>query len=61
MNGISIDTTCRSGNQKANDGESGAFKNIKIDQYVRMKSPDRILFGIGKVEQNRITIERLLN
>ena len=61
MNGIPIDTACRSGNQKTNGEEIGAFKNIKINQYVRIKSPDRILFGIGKVEQNRITIERLLN
>ena len=61
MNGIPIDKACRSGNQKTNGEEIGAFKNIKINQYVRIKSPDRILFGIGKVEQNRITIERLLN
>jgi len=61
MNGIPIDTACRSGNQKTNGEGIGAFKNININQYVRIKSPDRILFGIGKVEQNRITIERLLN
>ena len=32
-----------------------------INQYVRLKSPENILFGIGKVENDRITIERLLN
>ena len=61
LNGIPIDTTCRPGNQQTNRGEIGAFKNIQLKQYIRMKGPDRILFGIGKVEQNRITIERLLN
>jgi tRNA pseudouridine55 synthase len=61
MNGIPIDATYQSGNQKPNGGEIGSFKNYQVNQYVRIKSPDRILFGIGKVEQNRITIERLLN
>jgi len=32
-----------------------------INQYVRLKSPENILFGIGRVEENRIVIERLLN
>jgi len=61
LNGIPIDTTCRSVNQKTNGGEICTFENLQINQYVRMKSPDRRLFGIGKVELNRITIDRLLN
>ena len=60
-NGIPIDTTSRAGNQMQNGGWICPVKNLQLNQYVRMKSPDRILFGIGKVEQNRITIERLLN
>jgi len=36
---------------------SGGFKA----EYVRLKSPDHVLFGIGKIEDNRIKIERLLN
>jgi tRNA pseudouridine55 synthase len=60
-NGIPIDTTCRSGDQNPSGGGKCAFQNFKINQYVRMKSPDCMLFGIGKVEQNRITIDRLLN
>ena len=32
-----------------------------MNQYVRLKSPENILFGIGKVEHNYIKIERLLN
>jgi len=61
MNGIPIDTACRSGNHRCGGEENEAFKNIKVNQYIRMKSPDRMLFGIGKVEQNRIKIERMLN
>jgi tRNA pseudouridine55 synthase len=30
-------------------------------QYVRLKSPEKILFGIGSVEDGEIKIERLLN
>jgi tRNA pseudouridine55 synthase len=32
-----------------------------INQYVRLKSPENILFGIGKVENNYIKIERILS
>jgi len=32
----------------------------QIKQYVRLKSPENNLFAIGRVEQNRITMERLL-
>jgi tRNA pseudouridine55 synthase len=32
-----------------------------IKQYVRLKGPEHNLFGIGRLEQNRITVERLLN
>jgi len=61
MNGIPINMPYRSVNKTPDGGGKGAFENVHINQYVRIKSPDRILFGIGKVEQNRITIERLLN
>jgi tRNA pseudouridine55 synthase len=33
---------------------------VKPD-YVRLKSPEHVLFGIGKIEGDRIKIERLLN
>jgi len=36
-------------------------ENSSINQYIRLKSPQHVLFGIGKIENNRITIERLLN
>jgi len=61
MNGIPIDKAYRSGNKTPDGVERGASENVQINQYVRIKSPDRILFGIGKLEQNRIIIERLLN
>ncbi len=32
-----------------------------INKYVRLKSPEHILFGIGRVEDENIKIERLLN
>jgi len=36
--------------------------NLPIKQkYVRVKDPENKLFAIGKLEQNRITVERLLN
>jgi tRNA pseudouridine55 synthase len=35
-------------------------KNLYINQYVRLKNPDNILFGIGILERNMIRIERLL-
>ncbi|OGW39393.1 MAG: tRNA pseudouridine(55) synthase TruB [Nitrospirae bacterium RBG_13_39_12] len=41
-------------------------KNVNFNQYVRLKSPDNILFGIGKIKKNKnnyddiIEIERLL-
>ncbi len=37
------------------------FKGEMKPDYVRLKSPDHVLFGIGKIEENRIKIERLLN
>jgi tRNA U55 pseudouridine synthase TruB len=58
MNGIPIDTMYWLASQQPDGGE---IENFQINQYIRIKSPERILFGIGKVEQNRITIERLLN
>ncbi len=42
-------------------GDSGGFENLYISQYVRLKSPENILFGIGKIENDRVKIERLLN
>ena len=41
------------------EGGDGEFSDM--NQYVRLKSPENILFGIGKVEHNYIKIERLLN
>jgi tRNA pseudouridine55 synthase len=32
-----------------------------IKQYVRLKSPENNLFAIGRLEQDKITVERLLN
>jgi tRNA pseudouridine55 synthase len=34
--------------------------NLYMDQYVRLKNSENILFGIGKAEDDRIRIERLL-
>jgi len=34
--------------------------NLLLYQYVRLKGPDNNLFGIGKVELNRIKIERII-
>jgi len=31
------------------------------NQYVRLKSPENVLFGIGKLENSTVKIERLLN
>jgi tRNA U55 pseudouridine synthase TruB len=35
------------------------LKHIK--HYVRLKGPENELFAIGRLEQDRITVERLLN
>ncbi len=40
-------------------GGEGGFSDI--NQYVRLKSPEHNLFGIGRVESGKIKIERLLN
>jgi tRNA pseudouridine55 synthase len=37
------------------------LENSSINQYIRLKSPQHVLVGIGKIENNRIKIERLLN
>ncbi|MDH5768958.1 MAG: hypothetical protein OEZ31_08385, partial [Nitrospirota bacterium] len=37
------------------------YENKYINQYVRLKSPEKNLFGIGRVENSRIKTERLLN
>ena len=47
--------------QIRSDGGKGEGEFPDINQYVRLKSPENILFGIGKVEHNYIKIERLLN
>jgi len=36
-------------------------ENQSLNQYVRLKNLEKKLFGIGRVELNKITIERLLN
>jgi tRNA pseudouridine55 synthase len=36
-------------------------QNISSCQYIRLKSPELVLFGIGRMEQNDVRIERLLN
>jgi len=35
--------------------------NLLQNQYVRLKSPRNMLFGLGKLEDNMVKIERLLN
>ena len=42
-------------------GDGKVPENSSINQYIRLKSPQHVLFGIGKIENNRIKIERLLN
>ncbi|MDI6890742.1 MAG: tRNA pseudouridine(55) synthase TruB [Thermodesulfovibrionales bacterium] len=39
----------------------GGRRGLQINQYVRLKGPENNLFGIGRVERDRIKIERLLN
>ncbi|MEW6162108.1 MAG: tRNA pseudouridine(55) synthase TruB [Nitrospirota bacterium] len=39
----------------------GGRRGLQINQYVRLKGPKNNLFGIGRVERDRIKIERLLN
>lgn len=36
-------------------------ETLSINQYVRLKGPENNLFGIGKLEGDRIKVERLLN
>lgn len=40
---------------------SEEFEGVLKQDYVRLKSPEHVLFGIGKIEGDRIKIERLLN
>jgi tRNA pseudouridine55 synthase len=47
--------------QIRSDGGKGEGGLYGINQYVRLKSPENILFGIGRVKKNRVVIERLLN
>jgi tRNA pseudouridine55 synthase len=43
-------------------GKNGdIFSRSLINKYVRLKSPERVLFGIGRIEDEDIKIERLLN
>jgi len=49
--------------KKALNGRPFRFrhKTLQADQYVRLKSPEKILFGIGRVEGDTIKIARLLH
>jgi tRNA pseudouridine55 synthase len=49
--------------QKARNGMPVEIAdNILLEnQYVRLKSPGNVLFGVGKLENNTVKIERLLN
>ncbi|MDQ7786497.1 MAG: tRNA pseudouridine(55) synthase TruB [Thermodesulfovibrionales bacterium] len=38
-----------------------AHQDFSVSQYIRLKSPENVFFGIGKIEQDEIRIERLLN
>ena len=51
------------GYQKAKNGVSLNIPCEAADcfPYIRLKSPENILFGIGKVEEMKLKIERLLN
>jgi tRNA pseudouridine55 synthase len=43
-------------------GKNGATSGkLLINKYVRLKSPELVLFGIGRIEDEDIKIERLLN
>jgi len=44
-----------------NGGKSEAGEKAPKSQYVRLKDPENTLFGIGKIEDEVIKIERLLN
>ena len=44
-----------------NSGGIAAVEKVPKSQYVRLKDPENILFGIGKIEDKVIKIERLLN
>jgi tRNA pseudouridine55 synthase len=44
--------------EKDNESE---MNNIFVNQYVRLKSPENVIFGIGKIDKNMVKIERLLN
>jgi tRNA pseudouridine55 synthase len=59
-NGVPIAMAYRTGSDEVNS-ERTPFKNMQLNQYIRLKTPEQKLFGIGKIEQNRIKIERLLN
>ena len=37
------------------------YDSFFMNQYIRLKSPEKKLFGIGKIEGNVIRIGRLLN
>ncbi|MBE0427196.1 MAG: tRNA pseudouridine(55) synthase TruB [Nitrospirae bacterium] len=41
-------------------GGKGGFDKLYINQYVRLKNPENILFAIGKVEGKTLKIQRLL-
>jgi len=60
LNEIILDTDTY---KKARHGRQLIFNSeiLQANQYVRLKNPEKILFGIGKVEGNTIKMERLLH
>jgi tRNA pseudouridine55 synthase len=60
-NGVSLICPANCLSQPLLTGDEKVTENSSINQYIRLKSPQHVLFGIGKIEDNRIRIERLLN
>jgi len=58
--GIPVDVTWNDSGQHAEVCETDVRDYVPTEfQYVRMKSPDRILLGIGALENNSLKIERI--
>jgi tRNA pseudouridine55 synthase len=51
----------RFSSQAEQKDEEGLQYQLRINEYVRLKAPDKRLFGIGRIESERIKIERLLD
>jgi hypothetical protein len=60
-NGVSIICPANCLSLPLSTRDERVTENSSINQYIRLKSPQHVLFGIGKIENNRIKIERLLN